>query len=70
MHQYNHHFPDTATDESLRNDREEMLRSMLGKVGKGTFIEPPLNIDYGCNISIGERFYSNFKSVDPLAQPE
>jgi len=23
-------------------------------------IEPPFNIDYGCNISLGARFYSNF----------
>lgn len=23
-------------------------------------IEPPFNIDYGCNISLGKRFYANF----------
>jgi len=38
-----------------------MIRSMFGHVGKAPFIEPPLNIDYGCNISIGDGFYSNFK---------
>lgn len=61
MHKYNHHFPDDATSDSLVADREAMLKQMLGSVGQGAFIEPPLNIDYGCNISIGHTFYSNFK---------
>ncbi|KUI53454.1 hypothetical protein VP1G_00878 [Cytospora mali] len=63
MHKYNSHFPDDATPESLAADREKMLREQFGKVGKGVFIEPPLNIDYGCNISLGEDFYSNFNLV-------
>jgi acetyltransferase-like isoleucine patch superfamily enzyme len=29
-------------------------------VGKGVYVEPPLYLDYGCNVSIGDRFYSNF----------
>ncbi|KAH9904377.1 putative sugar O-acetyltransferase [Xylariomycetidae sp. FL2044] len=63
MHTYNHHFPDDATPESLVSDREEMLKGTFGKVGKRAFIEPPVNIDYGCNIIIGEDFYSNFNLV-------
>jgi hypothetical protein len=66
MHKYNHYFPDDATPESLTVDREEMLKGVLGKVGKGTFIEPPISIDYGCNVSLGEMFYSNFKYGHPL----
>ena len=61
MHQYNHYFPHDATPESLVDDRERMLQGILGKIGQDCFIEPPINIDYGCNISIGVRFYSNFK---------
>lgn len=61
MHKYNTHFPEDATSDSLTADREAMLLQTFGKVGKGTFIEPPINIDYGCNITIGENFYSNFK---------
>lgn len=61
MHKYNNHFPDDATPESLVADREQMLTGILGRVGKGAFIEPPMNIDYGCNISVGDGFYSNFK---------
>lgn len=67
MHQYNGHFPADATPESLAADREAMLRGIFGRVGPGVFIEPPLNIDYGCNISLGEGFYSNFKYVSVLS---
>lgn len=63
MHKYNSYFPDDATAESLEADRQEMLQQMLGKVGNAPSIEPPLNIDYGCNITIGDSFYSNFKYV-------
>lgn len=61
MHKYNHYFPDDATPESLAADRGTMLKEHFGKVGKDVFIEPPLNVDYGCNISVGDGFYSNFK---------
>ncbi|KAL1859812.1 hypothetical protein Daus18300_009402 [Diaporthe australafricana] len=63
MHKYNHHFPDDATPQSLIEDREKMLKDQFGKVGKGVYIEPPVNIDYGCNISVGDGFYSNFNLV-------
>lgn len=63
MNKYNTHFPDDATPDSLQKDREELLKQIFGKVGKEAYIEPPLNIDYGCNISVGDNFYSNFKCV-------
>ncbi|KAL6854869.1 hypothetical protein ACO1O0_006002 [Amphichorda felina] len=65
MHKYNAYFPDDATPDSLVADRTAMLKQMMGRVGSGSFIEPPINIDYGCNISIGENFYSNFKYASP-----
>jgi acetyltransferase-like isoleucine patch superfamily enzyme len=37
-----------------------MLKNILGNVDETAFIEPPFAIDYGCNISLGKRFYSNF----------
>ena len=61
MNKYNTHFPDDATPQSLTDDREGILRDMMGYVGKAPFVEPPLNVDYGCNIAIGDNFYSNFK---------
>lgn len=65
MHTYNTHFPSTATHESLTLERDQMLRNLFGKVGKDPFMEPPLYVDYGCNISIGDEFYANFKYVLP-----
>ncbi|RYP57888.1 hypothetical protein DL769_009220 [Monosporascus sp. CRB-8-3] len=63
MHKYNHHFPHDATADSLAKDREEMMKGVLGRMGKGVYIEPPINIDYGSNIIVGDGFYSNFNLV-------
>jgi hypothetical protein len=61
--EYNTYCPDDSTPESLLKDREAMLRDIIGSLGPRSYIEPPFNIDYGCNISIGSDFYSNFKFV-------
>jgi len=31
------------------------LKELLGHVGDEVFIEPPFRVDYGCNISLGDR---------------
>ncbi|KAL5392625.1 hypothetical protein PMIN06_006918 [Paraphaeosphaeria minitans] len=62
-HEYNTYFPASSTNptfDTLAADRLTRLRSILGHVGDDTFIEPPFRIDYGCNITIGTRFYANF----------
>ncbi|EMD65690.1 hypothetical protein COCSADRAFT_308556 [Bipolaris sorokiniana ND90Pr] len=65
-HKYNTWFPPPSTDPAtgfdvLAAERVKMLKEILGHVGDDEiFIEPPFNIDYGCNISIGPRFYANF----------
>ena len=69
MHKYNTHFPSDATAESLTADRTKILNELFGKVGEDTFMEPPLYVDYGCNISVGEAFYSNFKYVTRHLSP-
>lgn len=58
---YIDHLPDDATVESLTVFREDVLGQLLGKVGKDCWIEPTFFVDYGCNISIGDRFYGNAK---------
>lgn len=63
MDKYNRYFPPNATLDSLAKEREGILKEMMGKVGTGIFMEPPVYVDYGCNISIGERFYANFNTV-------
>ncbi|CAG5179130.1 uncharacterized protein ALTATR162_LOCUS9048 [Alternaria atra] len=64
---YNTWFPDPETTDTekgfdvLAAERLGMLKTIIGHVADDEiFIEPPFNIDYGCNISLGKRFYSNF----------
>lgn len=52
---------DISSFEDLTDQREELLRQILGAAGKDAFIEPPLMVDHGCNIKVGENFYANFK---------
>lgn len=61
MH-YSNHFPENcSTPAELSVARTEMLRSVIGHIADDeVYIEPPFSIDYGCNISIGKRFYANF----------
>lgn len=40
--------------------RSEVLKKMLGSLGKNPTIESPFYIDYGVNIHIGDNFYANF----------
>ncbi|KAJ8080029.1 hypothetical protein PM082_016856 [Marasmius tenuissimus] len=38
----------------------KLLKGMLGKVGEGTFIEPPFKPDYGFNVVFGRKGFANF----------
>lgn len=42
-----------------RAARLEILKDLLGEMGKDTVITPPFWCDYGYNISVGDYFYSN-----------
>lgn len=50
-------------------DREPILRELLGALGEGVWIEPPFFCDYGGNIALGDRVFFNFNCVvlDPAA---
>lgn len=54
VQQYNQLCPDE------RARQEELIRSILGRAGKGVHIEPPFYCDYGLNIEAGDNFYANF----------
>ncbi|CAC9886009.1 unnamed protein product [Aureobasidium pullulans] len=58
--QYNAPIPDEMTENELMSKRAEILKKFFGSLGKNSCIEPPLNVDYGCNILVGDDFYSNF----------
>src|SRR5690554_4025386 len=51
------------TTEEEQEKRQAILKELLGKVGSGVTIEPPLRIDYGIHIEIGDNFYANFDTI-------
>lgn len=46
-----------------RKAQQEILASLLGKMGKETVITPPFWCDYGYNITVGDYFYSNHNLI-------
>ncbi|MGY1728620.1 sugar O-acetyltransferase [Geodermatophilus sp. SYSU D01062] len=48
-----------ATSVRQRPLRRELLGRLLGSVGEGTEIRPPLYVDHGSRISIGARCFAN-----------
>lgn len=44
-------------------ERNAILKELLGKTGKNFFFEPPFRCDYGTNIEIGENFYTNYNLI-------
>lgn len=55
--------PRTISYDKIGEARLEVLKKALGRVGEGTFIEPPFMPDYGCNIIIGKNCFVNWKYV-------
>ncbi len=53
----------TISYDKVFETRLELLRRICGKVGDGTFVEPPFMPDYGCNIIIGSNCFINWKCV-------
>ncbi|MCW2704210.1 MAG: nodL [Blastococcus sp.] len=43
--------------------RRSLLQRLLGAVGDGTEIRPPLYVDYGTHITVGARCFANFGLV-------
>jgi len=53
-HDYN------ATRPRETERRREILDEMLGSVGAGVWVEPPLHVAYGDNVVLGDEVYVNF----------
>ncbi|MEV1290354.1 sugar O-acetyltransferase [Micromonospora sp. NPDC049679] len=51
------------TDPADSEARLGVLRELLGSLGEGTEIRPPLHCDYGYQIHIGARTFINFNAV-------
>src|SRR4030095_6618651 len=46
-----------------RGKREQLLKSLLGKMGTNADIQTPFFCDYGCHIEVGDNFFANFNCV-------
>ena len=45
------------------DERENVIKKLLGKTGSKFLIEQPFQCDYGYNIEIGENFYANHNLI-------
>lgn len=61
--------PRIVSYDKIGDVRMEVLKKALGRVGEGTFIEPPFMPDYGCNIVIGKNCFVNWKYVISILTP-
>lgn len=52
-----------ATTPRQQALRVRLLAQLLGAVGAGTVLRPPLYVDYGTNLRIGARTFANFGLV-------
>jgi maltose O-acetyltransferase len=43
--------------------RRAVLAELLGTLGEGSSVVPPLRVDYGYNVCLGERSFVNFDAV-------
>ncbi|TQN72131.1 putative acetyltransferase [Colletotrichum shisoi] len=61
---FNTYVPDeSASADEVASTRVGMIKELFGKIGEDVYIEPSLQVDYGCNITVGDRFYANFNCV-------
>jgi hypothetical protein len=65
--EFNAHVPKVATIATPSNDRMQPLQKLFSRAGNNSFVELCIQVDYGCNISVGERFYTNFNQVSRTA---
>lgn len=52
-----------ATSASESGRRETLLRELFGDVGDGPAFEPPLQCDYGYNVTVGDDCFANYGCV-------
>ena len=45
---------------SCKKEREDIIRGLLGSIGKNFIFNPPFRCDFGFNIRIGSNFIGNF----------
>lgn len=38
-------------------------RTLFGKAGQNLYVNPPISVDYGCHITVGDNFYANMDCI-------
>jgi len=56
-----------STIDSLRNERMEVARKLMGGVGERVNIEAPFFCAFGCNTFLGDDVYINRESDSTLS---
>lgn len=54
-----YHRAEIAADPKARS----ILNELLGRLGVDSYLKPPIFVDYGENISVGERVFANYNLV-------
>jgi maltose O-acetyltransferase len=52
-----------ATPHTAADERDALLRELLGGVGDGVVVKPPFRCDYGTQIEIGARTFVNYDCI-------
>jgi maltose O-acetyltransferase len=52
-----------ATGHAEQDERDRLLRELLGAVGEGVVVKPAFRCDYGTHIEIGARTFVNYDCV-------
>ena len=52
-----------STRHSEQDERDRLLRELLGEVGTGVVVKPPFRCDYGLHITIGAGTFVNYGCV-------
>src|SRR5262245_34400686 len=50
-------------EETDEERRDGVMRELLGRVGRDSFIQPPFACDYGYNVQLGDGVFINFNAV-------
>ncbi|KAI3406136.1 hypothetical protein KGF56_000978 [Candida oxycetoniae] len=56
----NFRFRDYKSSKEYQDAKRDFLKTFIGHVGEGTFMEYPIYFDYGFNTYLGKNFYSNY----------
>lgn len=55
--------PEDGTLAGANDERIAILKQLFGRIGRDCCVEPNIQVDYGCNIILGDNFYANFNTV-------